>query len=201
MDKYQQLKDVIDLFYKDLTNVIENRIENARIRIEQNNEEEKNIEKEIKLIEEKIQNIKNIPKNHINNNVELNILPKIYVEVDKLQKDIFYKKKELEALRKYHEEEKEELFNENNKNLKKCYDFDKEKMDIIGCITDKEIFDNMIYQKMQYQEYDRLKKMNDAIFNKYLPKKSEEENSISAAAPVTNSGNLTTSVKIYNKPH
>ena len=46
MDKYQQLKHVIDLFYKDLTNVIENRIENARIRIEQNNEEEKNNEKE-----------------------------------------------------------------------------------------------------------------------------------------------------------
>ena len=74
-------------------------------------------------------------------------------------------------------------------------------MNIIECITDKERLENMKIQKMQYQEYDRLKKMNDAIFNKYLPKKSEEENSISAAAPVTNSGNLTTSVKIYNKPH
>ena len=201
MDKYQQLKDVIDLFYKDLTNVIENRIENARIRIEQNNEEEKNIEKEIKNIEKDIQNIKDIQKNHINNNVELNLLPKKYLEVDKLQKDIFYKKKELEALRKYHEEEKEELYNENNKNLKKCYEYDTEKMNIIECIIDKERFENMKYQKVQYQEYDRLKKMNDAIFDKYLPKKSEEENSISAAAPVTNSGNLTTSVKIYNKPH
>ena len=76
MDKYQQLKDVIDLFYKDLTNVIENRIETARIRIEQNNEEEKNIEKEIKNIEKEIQNIKNIPENHINKKVELNLLPK-----------------------------------------------------------------------------------------------------------------------------
>ena len=192
MDKNQKLKDVIDLFYKDLTNIIENRIDNARIKIEQNNEEEKNIEKEIKIIEEKIQNIKDKPINHINNNVELYLLPQIYKEVDKLQKDIFYKKKELEALQKYHEEEKDELFEENNKNLKKCYDFDKEKMDIIGCITDKEIFDNMIYQKMQYQEYDRLKKMNDDIFNKYLPK---EEISTNAAAPITIPGNLTNKLK------
>ena len=198
MDKNQKLKDVIDLFYKDLTNIIENRIDNARIKIEQNNEEEKNIEKEIKIIEEKIQNIKDKPINHINNNVELYLLPQIYKEVDKLQKDIFYKKKELEALQKYHEEEKDELFEENNKNLKKCYDFDKEKMDIIGCITDKEIFDNMIYQKMQYQEYDRLKKMNDDIFNKYLPK---EEISTNAAAPITIPGNLTNNAKTYNKPH
>ena len=95
MDKNQKLKDVIDLFYKDLTNIIENRIDNARIKIEQNNEEEKNIEKEIKIIEEKIQNIKDKPINHINNNVELYLLPQIYKEVDKLQKDIFYKKKSL----------------------------------------------------------------------------------------------------------
>ena len=181
------LKDKIDKFYNDINNLIRKRNQENVNKINKHIEEEKKLSEEIQKIENHIEEIKNNPGYHINKKLEYNLIPDAYKRVDELKKEIEYKNYDLENMRLEHEEERNELLKENQKNYDNYSKYIKERIDIISCIEDKEKFDRLNYMRVQEDQLRQLREINDRILERYLP---NEAPGITNAAPPTIQGSL-----------
>ena len=115
MTNVQNINNKIDAFYNDLHRIMMNRIKKYKEKIEKNKEEEKQLLREKNKLLQKINQIKNNDKNHINFKLEYHLLPNSYVDVDRYEKEIEYIEEKPEFMRKEHEEDKDELIITNNK--------------------------------------------------------------------------------------
>ena len=169
MNRQEKLMEEVELFYNDIIKIVENRIEKNKKIIENSSEKEEKLKNDIKKIENKIEEIKNDPKNHINENIEYHLLPKVYMEVDKLKKDIDYKNQELTFLHEYNEDEKKELYKDYEKYLAQLIKYYYEKDNIIRCIRNQQILSEMNRNNIEIQEIINIRNQNDYIFGQYLP--------------------------------
>ena len=194
-----KLLEEVDLFYSDIIKVIEERVLINKKKFEQYLQKEENLQQEIINIEKKIKEINDIPKNHINENIQYYLLPEYYKKVDKFKKDIYYLNQELEALHKYNEEERKELSSDNEKYIDRIDYYYNERNEIIKSIINKEILKDKTQNFINYQQISELRNQNDAIFSKYLP--NIKKNISSDAAPPTNGNyNNNININIYNRP-
>ena len=169
MNKNESLKETVDIFYKDIINVIKKRMERDQKIIIDNINNEKKLNDEIVEKENEINRIINNDENHINKNGKFNLTPKWFVSFDKLKKQLEYKKEELRSLCEYNKKKGEYLNNKNREYLNTIKKYMEEKIGIIECISKREHLDVVKLAEIQKKEYDNIKKLNDSIFNQYLP--------------------------------
>ena len=168
----QDVKEKVEDFYNDLHTIFVARIEKNKKKIEDNKEEENNLlkKKNDYLIE--INEIKEEPTNHINNNLDFHLLPNKYLLVDKYEKEIEYLEEELAFMTRVHEEEREELIAKNDNYIKELAKYFEEKENILKCILNREKFERLNQRAVHEKEIDNLKRINDDIINRYI--KSED---------------------------
>ena len=163
----ENLKKTVDEFYNDLIAIYYNRIKKNNDKIENNLKEEDEIKKKIEKYQKKIDIIKNNPENHINKNIEFHLIPVMYEESDRNEKEKYYLEKELEFMKNVHDEEKKEMFKKNQQYLEKCQKYIDEKVEIISCIVNKDIEDILKKKALEKEELAKLRNQNDAILKKF----------------------------------
>ena len=167
--RLNELKDIVNLFYNDVIKIIEERIENNKNKIRRSEEKEENLENDIKNVEDQIRKINEEPKYHINDNINYHLLPKYYIIVDKLKKDIYYMNEELKALRKYNEDERRDLSLDYKKYLNDLEKYYKEQDEIKRSCLNQEMLRNETINYVDRRTIDEIRRINDDIFRRYLP--------------------------------
>ena len=173
MSNPNQLIDEVDSFYEDVINIIEERIKNMKIKLDISLEREENLNEEIKNNENEIKEIINRPENHINDNIQFRLLPKMEMKVDKFKKNIDYLNQELDGLRIYNEDERKVLSSNYNKYIKEIEKYYDERNSIIKCIVNKKLLEKCILNFIDRQKISEIREQNDAIFNQYLPNSND----------------------------
>ena len=163
----ERLIQTVDIFYNDIIDIYNKRIKKNNEKITQNLKEEEEIKEKINNFQKKIDKINENPENHINKKIEYHLIPVMYEESDKYEKEKYYLEKELEFMKNVHEEEKKEILEKNQDYLKKNKKYIDEKVKIISCIENKRLEEILKKKKLQDDELNNLRNQNDEFIRQF----------------------------------
>ena len=180
----QELMEKVDDFYNDLLQIYLARIEKNNKKIEDKRKEIEELIGKKKEKYEQLELLKENPKNHINNIKEYHLLPEKYIYEDKFNKEIDYIEEKIKFMKLWLIEETENITIKNNNCRKEIEKYFKEKRDILKTILNAEEYQRLLNEKLQIEENNNLRIINDAILNKYVNNKRINTGTNNEPAPI-----------------